>query len=184
MITILNPTSNSAMTQPRSSDAGILRRALGKTSAGAATFSNCHARAVSMPGRRSARSKAIDQIMHRDGVSFEVAYARCQKEHPQFFNEATVPEMPATGKGGMPIFGHQMKAIFSLPRDATESECRAAWKGNGETATPMHPGKVFAALVELAQREKGLSYDAAISAVKARCLQLWAQVQALSQSKM
>jgi hypothetical protein len=165
----------------------VLAAAYGKTTTQAANFCNEAARRASMPERRKARTQfanAVAQEMKDSGANWDAANVRVQRRLASASTAAAPSTSPAfSNEAGAPVFGHQMKAIFNLPMDATQSECDAAWKGNGGTATPMHSGKVFGALVELAQKEKGLSYDAAISAMKARCPSLWAQCEALSQTK-
>jgi hypothetical protein len=86
--------------------------------------------------------------------------------------------------GGVPVAGHQVKAIFRLPQTCSQDEFAAAFHGNGDTLAPVNPGKIFAALVEYVQKKKSLDYNAAITAAKAAYPGLWDMVEAISNEKI
>jgi hypothetical protein len=160
-------------------DAGILARAYGKPPAAVKTFNSGPGRTSSIGDRRRARTQFANEVaeeMKKTGCCWDAANVRVSKRR--------AAAAPRFANSEQPVFGPQMKAAFHLPQDATESMCSAAWKANGETTTPINPGKVFAALVELAQKEKSLDYDAALRAMKSQCPILWQEVEAISKSKV
>jgi hypothetical protein len=172
----------------RHPEAAVLAAACGKTEAQSIQFANDTVRRAIAPGRLKARGEFHELVsaeMKRTGAGYDEAYSRMRRHHPALFanaaGEAPVPDAPPSGQ--VPVFGHELRATFRLPIDATEAECRAAWEANGGQTSPMRAEKVFAALVELAQQQNGLDYEAAIRATKARFPMLWELVEQLSKQK-
>ena len=85
--------------------------------------------------------------------------------------------------GNAPVAAPALKALFRLPMTCSQAEFEAAWHGNGDTGTPINPGKIFAGLVEYLQKEKGFEYEAAISAAKAAYPALWQLVDTIAAQK-
>ncbi|MDR3460138.1 MAG: hypothetical protein P4N60_22145 [Verrucomicrobiae bacterium] len=82
--------------------------------------------------------------------------------------------------GNAPAATSEIKKLFWLPEHATQDQFEAAFKGNGSALSPLNPGKIFAALVELTQTQRGIDYDAAIAQTKAAFPDLWNAVQLLA----
>ncbi|MDR3459423.1 MAG: hypothetical protein P4N60_18505 [Verrucomicrobiae bacterium] len=83
--------------------------------------------------------------------------------------------------GTAPAATSEIKKLFWLPDHATQDQFEAAFKGNNSALSPLSPGKIFAALVELTQTQRGIDYDAAIAQTKAAFPDLWKAVQLLAQ---
>jgi hypothetical protein len=136
------------------------------------------------PGKLAARDKFLDLVhgrMEEVHCDYDRAWAWAQRHHVECFNEMTAAQKPAQFTNEAPaVFGPQLKALFRLPADSTQEECRAAWDGNGDIASPFNPGKVFAALVSLFMKAKLPQESAAIKYCRERFPQLWEAVEAAS----
>jgi len=150
-------------------DAVILIRATGATQHGVAQFCNA---------RIKAEAANIDGGLRRGG---QPDFATKKKadfvkiHYPQFANTAdSAAATVANSADGIPVPAPQLKALFRLPMDATASEWAAAWTANNGKAFPINFGRVFDGICEAAQNSKGLSYEDALRATKARFPDLWA----------
>jgi len=119
----------------------------------------------------------------KTGLPYNVAYNAAAREHPDLVavmaGGARVQFVNAAD-GSAPVGSPQFKTLFWLPADATQEQFEAAWIGNGSTASPLNPAKIFAGLVDLAQKKSNLDNDAAIAQVKAAFPRLWEAVELLS----
>ena len=85
-----------------------------------------------------------------------------------------------TGDGATPVGSPQFNRLFYLLATATQEQFSCAWIANGSTASPINPAKIFAGLVELAQKQSSLDYDAAIARCKSDFPDLWEACELLS----
>jgi hypothetical protein len=164
-------------------DAVILIRATGATRNSVAQFCNSkifRGGPMAMERRRE-MTAAIEKEMQSRHCGYSVAFNRI---YPQFANEAPDPNQvqTQTGSDGVPVLGPQIRALFRLPTHTSQSEWAAAWKANLEKVSPINFGRVFDAICEVAQQEKGLSYEDALRATKSRFPDLWSTVEQMSKS--
>ena len=129
-------------------------------------------------------AKFANEKMKSSGLPYGKAWNAVCVEHPdlaaamagnngvQFANDA----------GAVPVAAPQIKAIFRLPPTCSQEEFAAAWHGNGDTLTPLNPGKCFAGLVDYLQTKRSLDYDAAINAAKTAYPALWELVELISKA--
>lgn len=109
--------------------------------------------------------------------------SRQENSGPDFSQSLGTPagSKPMAAYGTAPVVAPQLKAMFALPMDATQTEFAAAWKANGNTSAPVNFGKVFDGLCELMQSEKSMGYEAALEAAKARFPQLWQRCEQMAE---
>jgi hypothetical protein len=165
-------------------DVGILIRATGATRQSVIQFCNSkifHSSPSNEIENRRQMHQKIEQEMKTAHCTYDVAFNRV---YPQFANEAPDPNQIQTqaGADGLPVLGPQLRALFRLPVDTTQAEWVAAWKANLEKTSPINFGRVCDAICEVAQREKGLSYEDALRATKSRFPDLWATVSEMAKS--
>jgi hypothetical protein len=147
------------------------------------------------PERRNKFQSAVADRMKENGGDYTAAFNYVQKYHPEFCNAGEgaqtndSPSWPKSGvssdrvaskDGAVPVAGPQFKALFRLPQDCTPEEFAAAWKGNGNTAQPLHFGKIFAALADHLKGSEG--DDAGMRKARIRFPMLWDAVKALSET--
>ena len=167
--------------------AAILMSAAGR-SRKTVQFFNAREAQKSTPAKTAAK-KQFQQFVNakeQAGLHPTAAYNAAASEHPdlvatmagaaraQFVNDATAA-------GTTPVGSPGFKALFWLPASCTQEQWAAAWIGNGSTAIPLNPAKIFAALVELAQKQtSSLDYNGAIARCKSDFPDLWNAVELLS----
>jgi hypothetical protein len=168
-------------------EACTLMRAFGQTLQ-SVNFFNSRVESA-QPRKASARAEfhqKVDARMKAAKCDYDTAFNYVSRHHAELANAAGGPgKAESYAKSDTaPVFGPQLKTIFRLPVFATQEECSAAWKGNGNSPAPFNPGKVFAALCELQQVKAGCSYEAALKTCKTLYPNLWQAVQEISDSKL
>jgi hypothetical protein len=130
--------------------------------------------------KRRQMQKKIQEEMKSSHCDYSTAFNRI---YPQFTNDnnATAATI-ANIADGVPIPSPKLLALFELPTDTTPSEWAAAWDANNAKTFPINFARVFDAICEVAQKEKGLSYEAALDATKTRFFNLWATVQKMAKT--
>ncbi|MGD0206392.1 MAG: hypothetical protein ABSC89_02135 [Verrucomicrobiota bacterium] len=165
-------------------DAATLMGAFGR-SRQTVQFFNSRQAAKPTPEKGRAQKEFFQFVNEktRSGLSPHAAYNAAAREHPDLIatmaGGASV-QFVNTADGSAPVGSPQFKKLFWLPATATQEQFAAAWVGNGSKAQPLNPAKIFAALVELAQKQGTPDYDAAIARCKSDFPDLWAAVELLS----
>jgi hypothetical protein len=165
-------------------DSATLMSASGR-SRNTVQFFNSRQAAKSTPEKVAAKKEFYQFVNEKTklGLSYTAAYNGAALEHPDLV--ATMAggagvQFVNTADGNAPVGSPQFKRLFWLPANASQEQFAAAWTGNGSTASPLNPAKIFAGLVELAQKQSSLDYDAAIARCKSDFPELWAAVELLS----
>lgn len=165
-------------------DAAALMSAFGRSRQTVSFFNSRRARQVT-PEKQEAEksfSKFVNERM-RNGLSYGQAYNAVFRDHPdleaKMYGSGTA-QFVNSNDGNPPAATSDIKKLFWLPPHATQDQFEAAYKGNGSTLTPLNPGKIFAALVELTQKQRGIEYDPAIAQTKAAFPDLWNAVELLA----
>lgn len=148
-------------------DAATLMSAAGRSRQTVQFFNSRQAK-KSTPEKTQAKNQFFQFVNEKQnsGLSYNMAYAAAAREHPDLIammaGGARV-QFANAANGSAPVGSPQFKTLFWLPADATQEQFEAAWIGNGSTASPLNPAKIFAGLVDLAQKKGNLDNDAAIS---------------------
>lgn len=159
--------------------AAILMSAYGATRSAVQFFNSSREGAARVPARQEFR-RQVEARMVEAHCDYTTAFNFVERQNAKPPGLKAVPEFANDASGNPPVFSPRHKQMFHLPMDATPDECAAAWAGNGSTAAPVNPGKVFAALAEFIQKQKSLDYEAAITQAKGRFPALWALVEQLA----
>jgi hypothetical protein len=160
----------------------VLASACGKTKS-STQFLN--ARLSGAPSRAAAREdlqKEVQRVMATDHCNYQVAWNRVTARSVTFSNSADMEAIraAASGGGGLPAFSPELASVFRLPADTTPIEWKAAWEGNGSTATAINYGKIFNELASLTQNATGKNIEDAITPTKERFPELWSAVEQLA----
>jgi hypothetical protein len=166
-------------------DDALLMSAYGRSRQTVQFFNSREAQKMT-PERTRARKQFGEFVNEKvaAGLNCSQAYNAAAREHPD--TVATMAGTPSVqfvnaNDGNTPVGSPQFKTLFWLPADAPQETFAAAWVANGSTASPLNPAKIFAGLVELAQKRGLLGYDAALAQAKAGFPRLWEAVELLSQ---
>ncbi|HEX3627264.1 MAG TPA: hypothetical protein VH280_17800 [Verrucomicrobiae bacterium] len=165
-------------------DAVTLIRVAGATRQSVAQFCNSKIFRGGPPmatDRRREMQAAIEKEIQSRHCDYSAAFNRV---YPQFANEAPDPNQVLTqaGADGVPVMGPQLRSLFRLPVHTSQAEWAAAWKANLEKVSPINFGRVFDAICEVAQQEKGMGYEDALRATKSRFPDLWATVEEMAKT--
>lgn len=164
-------------------DAATLMRAFGQTRQNIEFANSQWFSKAATPGKARAREEFQEKVkgrMEAMKCGYDEAFSWANRHHTTLANE--MQGGPATFANA--AMGPQVTKLFRMPTDSSTEEKDAAWKGNGETATPFNPGKIFAALCALAMRTKYPQEQAALTFAKGRYPELWAAVEEISKAKI
>jgi len=166
--------------------AAILMSASGRSRQTVRFFNSREAAKVT-PQKAKAKKEFYQFVNAKEeaGMYPTAAYNAAARAHPDLVSAMTgagdVQFLNDVGGDIIPAGSPRHYALFRLPMTTTQEQWEAAYKGNGSIMAPFNPAKVFAALVELAQKKStSLSYNDAITRCKTDYPDLWDSVELLS----
>jgi len=111
------------------------------------------------------------------GCDVIAAFRQCRRLFPVLANQAGFPGDPSSGAIPVPPKNFALLAYLHLPADTTQLEFEIAVRANGGTVG-LNPRPMFAALVEMVRREKGIREADAIDFCRKRFSALFAKARA------
>lgn len=171
-------------------DAHTLMCAFGQTREQIQFFNSRRAKKESAPERKQAKEQFHEEVKARMqfvNCSYDQAWAYVTRTNRPLADLAngkvTAPSF--ANDGNIPIFGHQLRKLFFLPMDSSQEEGEAAWRGNGETTSPINPGKIFAGMVEYLRKTNPTATDDQLTALaKSKYPDLWQAVETIAGKKV